>query len=97
MQFFDQIYFTRAFKDNKIVTCKISKAKCHDLTMKSIYLHPKCWSQENTKLRITVMNIRSLKAHIKDLQVDFTLMQSDIICLTETWIVKDSNLKEYHL
>ena len=97
VQFFDQIYFTRAFKDKKIATCKISKAKCHDLTMKSINLHPKCWSQENTKLRITVMNIRSLKAHIKDLQADFTLMQSDIICLTETWIDKDSNLKEYHL
>ena len=97
VQFFEQLYFTRTFKDSKIATCKISKAKCHDLSMKSINNHPKCWSQENNKLRISIMNIRSLKAHIKDLKADFTLMQSDIICLTETWIPDDSSLVKYQI
>ena len=97
VQFFEQLYFTRAFKDTKIATCKISKAKCHELGMKSINNHPKCWSQETNKLRISMMNIRSLKAHLKDLQADFTLMQSDVICLTETWIPEESKLTEYQI
>ena len=97
VQFFEQLYFTRAFKDTKIATCKISKAKCHELGMKSINNHPKCWSQETNKLRISMMNIRSLKAHLKDLQADFTLMQSDVICLTETWIPEESKLAGYQI
>ena len=44
-----------------------------------------------------MMNIRSLKAHLKDLQADFTLMQSDIICLTETWVPEKSNLAGYQI
>ncbi len=97
VQFFEQLYFTRTFKDTKIATCKISKAKCHELSMKAINNHPKCWSQETNKLRISMMNIRSLKAHLKDLQADFTLMQSDIICLTETWVSEKSNLAGYQI
>ena len=41
------------------------------------------------------MNIRSLKAHKEDLCADFTLMQSDIICLNETWIEENSNLADF--
>ena len=43
------------------------------------------------------MNIRLLTTHKQDLCADFTLMQSDIICINETWIAENSNLEEYRI
>ena len=41
-------------------------------------------SLENT-FRLSSLNIRSLQTHFTDLEVDFSLLKSDVIALTETW------------
>ena len=41
-------------------------------------------SLENT-FRLSSLNIRSLQSHFSDLEVDFSLLKSDVIALTETW------------
>ena len=48
---------------------------------------------------IFLLNIRSLSKHLQDLKADIIAMQSFLICLTETWIVKahSSEMENYVL
>ncbi len=50
------------------------------------WLKPKA----DNELKISFLNIQSLKAHYFDLKNDHRILLSDIICLTETWLSDDS-------
>ncbi len=39
--------------------------------------------------RVAMLNIRSLGAHFEDLRNDHMMMNSDIICLVETWLLEE--------
>ena len=53
---------------------------------------------ESQTLKISTLNIRSLKKHFIDLREDDFLQKSDIICVNETWLVSDpdENLNGFH-
>ena len=53
---------------------------------------------ETHMLKISTLNIRSLKKHFIDLREDDFLQKSDIICVNETWLVSDpdENLNGFH-
>ena len=42
---------------------------------------------------VSYLNVRSLKGHKNDVEIDSTLMQSDVIGLGETWLKPDENVK----
>ena len=48
-------------------------------------------------LKITLLNIRSLAKHMADILVDRVILNSDIICLTETWISPDTNPRAFSI
>ena len=53
----------------------------------SINKNPNSWNNPKvTGMRLSSLNIRSLKKHIQDIQQDDILTKSDIICLQETWL-----------
>ena len=43
-------------------------------------------------LIVTLLNVRSLNKHVTDLALDERLTKSDIICLTETQLIPNSNI-----
>ena len=45
-------------------------------------------------LIVTLLNVRSLNKHIIDLALDERLTKSDIICLTETQLIPNSDIQE---
>jgi hypothetical protein len=59
------------------------------------------WASSDQGKKITFLNIRSLSKHFVDIQKDSILLKSDILCLAETWLTKDSTqnfeLFGYHL
>jgi hypothetical protein len=76
------------------------KAKEEALKLKSCAINRQTtpWNteQENT-IKIASLNVRSLNQHFEDLQNDYFLQKSDIICLTETWLSDDlENTGKYH-
>ena len=59
----------------------------------SVNLNPPLWEQQLTwSLKILSFNIRSLNEHLEDLKHDPTIIFSDMICLSETWLTNDFNV-----
>ena len=53
--------------------------------------NPPEWEQEHSwSLKIATLNCHSVMDKIDDLKVDHTMLRSDMICLTETWMASDS-------
>ena len=46
-------------------------------------------------LIVTLLNVRSLNKHVTDLALDERLTKSDIICLTETQLIPNSDILEF--
>ena len=45
-------------------------------------------------LRVSSLNVRSLRKHLEDVQTDPHLMQADLLCLLETWLTPDDETQE---
>ncbi|XP_065942067.1 uncharacterized protein [Magallana gigas] len=46
---------------------------------------------------ILVLNVQSLRAHIQDIKSDNRLTNTDLICLTETWLRNQEDLSEFEI
>ena len=56
----------------------------------SVNSNPTSWSDKTVKgIRVSSLNVRSLRKHIEDVRLDNVLQQSDIICLQETWLEEE--------
>ena len=65
--------------------------------MKKICLdrNPEDWMNPKVKgLRVSSLNVRSLRKHLEDVQTDSHLMQADLLCLLETWLTPDDETQE---
>ena len=52
------------------------------------------WQSDDSKfVRIVALNTRSLNKHFSDILYDFTLLKSDFLCLSETWIENHNDIK----
>ena len=72
---------------NKIQANKSVLTEVERMEKVSKNMNPNNWDNLKVKgLRLTSLNIRSLKKHIKDVREDKISMKSDIICLQETWL-----------
>ena len=49
------------------------------------------------KLRLSFLNCRSMKNKFENIKKDRSLLKSDLIILTETWLTEDQNLENYDL
>ena len=64
----------------------------------SINNNPSSWNNpEVTGLKISVLNCGSLRSKVDDIRKDFELCQSDIICLSETWLDENDELLDLQI
>ena len=64
----------------------------------SLNRNPTEWDDGDTsKLRVSFLNCRSMKHKIGNIEKDKSLMKSDLIILTETWLDDDLDLDNYVL
>ena len=83
VQDFENLYIFGKFDEKKIYCNK----KALDETMR-IEKIAKSWKTKDVCfLSIVSLNIQSLPKHFEDLQADFRVMQKDVVCLQETWLV----------
>jgi hypothetical protein len=96
----EDIHIAGHFDASKI-RCKVAaKAASEVLSNKALNKpsNAKPWQlQVSNGLKISQLNVRSLKAHSTDLKQDFVLHNSDIICLTETWTLPEDAKKDVGL
>ena len=61
--------------------------------------NPENWMNPQVKgLRVSSLNVRSLRKHVEDVRTDPHLMQADLLCLQETWLTQeDEDQERYQL
>ena len=92
IQNIDQL-FLQSFSLRKIIVDENALREASRIRASALNIVPNRWTEQNTFVRkISSLNIRSLGRHLQDLSVDSTLLQSDYICLQETWLTKDKPL-----
>ena len=95
----DQLHIIEEVNPAKI---KASAKVClENKRMESISVNnnPTPWNNKAVKgTRISSLNVSSLKRHIEDVRSDHSLLMSDIICLSETWLEEEMcNHAKYQL
>jgi hypothetical protein len=96
VQCIEQIYFTRC-PSKKIYCSDVCKKKCEQIKQISLNETSNPWGTNATLLKVSSFNIRSLKAHLEDLKHNNMIMQSDIICVQETWVEGIDDLNKYKI
>lgn len=88
----NDVFIAGAFDESKIKCSEDAKKASLLLLAKAINNPVNCkpWAKncpdESNVLKVSLLNIRSIMAHIEDLKRDSVLLKSDIICLCETWL-----------
>ena len=60
--------------------------------------NPQSWKNPKVEgLRISSLNVRSLRKHVEDVKTDPHLLHADILCLLETWLTEDEDQTRYQL
>jgi hypothetical protein len=96
VQCIEQIYFTRC-PSKKIYCSDVCRKKCEQIKQNSLNETSSPWGKNATVLKVSSINIRSLNAHIEDIKHNYLIMQSDIICVQETWVEKSEDLSKYQI
>ena len=82
--------FLQRFDEKKIYCNESAKQEAEMIKERAINRKITKWDLNETQtLRISTLNIRSLKKHLIDLKKDDFLQKSDILCVNETWLVSD--------
>ena len=73
-----------------IKVCPLILKEYERMNEVSVNSNPTSWSDKTVKgIRVSSLNVRSLRKHIEDVRLDNVLQQSDIICLQETWLEEE--------
>jgi hypothetical protein len=89
IQSLTQLYLIE-FNPEKIMTDELALEETARMKIRSINLANPPWSRHfDNKLKVLTLNIRSLRKHLPDLTSHPLLMESDILCLTETHLGVD--------
>ena len=99
-----QVYLAD-FKDNKLGCSTKSLLESENLQRRADdLLVGNSWLNCTSSLKISCLNIRSLKNHYSHLCSDSYMLKSDIIAITETWLPKKGfvlpereELQDYHV
>merc|ERR1712105_177702 len=84
-----QLYILEAFNSEKITVCHKVKAEYERMMNVAVNNNPTSWNKPAIiGTRVSSLNVRSLRKHIEDVRSDPVLLQSNIICLQETWLEK---------
>ena len=90
-QSIEQIYIVGAFKDEKIRPNQKALRELKRMNEKCDNLNPIPWKkQEQGQVKIAHLNCMNLLNHREDIECDFTLMESDILTLSETWLTDEN-------
>ena len=90
VQSLEQLIILDDFKSDKIYPDQkaLAEVKRMDAVCVNNNMHKffPTWHTPNECTRIAFFNTFSLKKHINDIRNDSTLLQSDIMCISETWL-----------
>ncbi len=82
-----QLFILEKLEPNKIKVSSLVLKENIRMMEVSVNSNPTSWRDPAVLgTRVSSLNVRSLRKHIKDVRLDHVLQNSDIICLQETWL-----------
>ena len=94
----DQLYILEELPEQKIYANTIAQDEIERLIKVSINKNPSVWDTDNdSRIRLSFLNCRSMKNKFKHIKADESLLKSDVIVLTETWLEPDQIEHDYEL
>ena len=95
----DQIFILGELPENKMYPIPKALIEIKRLEEISINNNPTAWDKKSTLgvTKISLLNTRSLVNKFENIRCDFSLHQSDIMILVETWIPEISEERKYVL
>ena len=64
------------------------------MNKRSINMNPGLWFSPVIGIKIASLNVARLETHMEDIKVDPTLLQADLIHLSETWVKPEDECRE---
>ena len=93
-----QLFILNKVNRDKIKVCPAVLKEYQRMNKASVNHNPSSWNNtEKLGTRICSFNVRSLNKHIEDVRSDNIIIQSDIICLQETWLEKGIDNELYKM
>ena len=98
VQELDQLYILEELPEDKIYASIAAQIEIERLTQVSINKNPSVWEKtDDTRIRLSFLNCRSIKNKFKHIAADESLMKSDVIMLSETWLDPKQEEQDYQL
>ena len=92
VQSIEQLFILNCLDKDKFYADGKALEELDRLNNKSINNNPPPWEQNNKSfLKIFSLNCQSLQGKISHIQNDKIVIMSDVICLSETWLLSDEN------
>ena len=92
------MYILKELPENKIYANMLAKSEIERLLTVSLNRNPRKWDDKDpSRLRICFLNCRSIKNKFGNIQADMTLLKSDVLILTETWLQEDQESCDYQI
>ena len=93
-----QLYILEEIPKNSIRQNPAALEEIERLISVSINKNPTKWDDGDTSaMRISFLNCRSIKNKFDNIKKDISLLKSNLIILTETWLEEYQNLNDYKL
>ncbi len=93
-----QLFILGKLEEEKIVVCKTVLDEYKRMEEVCVNRNPTMWNNPMLQgTRVSSLNVRSLRKHIEDVRTDHVLLQSDLICLQETWMEEEEDENYYQL
>ena len=94
-QSLDQLHIIDALDPEKIHVNEKVKSEAARMEKISVNKNPCKWmNREAEGLKVCSLNTLSLRKHMEDVRSDPVLLQSDILCLQETWLEDGEEIDE---
>ena len=91
----EQIYILNEIKEEKIKPAPKALEELLKMNQRSVNSNPIPWKQrEGNYVNIAHLNCMNLMNTFEEIKCDFTLLESSIICLSETWLEDSKNCPE---
>ena len=87
-----QLFILEEFDENKVYGNADAIEELEKMNKISVNENPTRWyDTKNSQTRICVLNCGSMRSKLNHISSDTTILLSDVICLTETWIWNNEN------
>ena len=99
VQELQQLYILEELPEGKIYANHLAMKEIERLIEVSLNRNPTEWEKEHNESRLKVffLNCRSIQNKFENIKADISLLKSDLIILTETWLTKENLEDGYSL